>query len=175
MYTICLVEFWSSGHSVQVGAGPGDPELITARGLRRLSEADVVLYDALVHPDQLSVAGPDAELVFVGSMDGILYALDRRGGEVLWTFDTTREFTTLVNDLTLRTFKVCDEALQQAASFIQAIQDRQGVRISCVEEIAYRLGYIDRDQLRKLAANLMKNDYGIYLMELADESENDQK
>ena len=53
-----------------VGAGPGDPELITARGLRRLREADVVLYDALVHPDQLSAARPDAELVFVGKRAG---------------------------------------------------------------------------------------------------------
>ncbi len=53
-----------------VGAGPGDPELITARGLRRLREADVVLYDALVHPDQLSAAKPDAELVFVGKRAG---------------------------------------------------------------------------------------------------------
>jgi uroporphyrinogen III methyltransferase/synthase len=53
-----------------VGAGPGDPELITARGLRRLREADVVLYDALVHPDQLSEARPDAELVFVGKRAG---------------------------------------------------------------------------------------------------------
>lgn len=53
-----------------VGAGPGDPELITARGLRRLREADVVLYDALVHPDQLTAAKPGAELVFVGKRAG---------------------------------------------------------------------------------------------------------
>jgi uroporphyrinogen III methyltransferase/synthase len=53
-----------------VGAGPGDPELITTRGLRRLREADVVLYDALVHPDQLHAARPDAELVFVGKRAG---------------------------------------------------------------------------------------------------------
>lgn len=53
-----------------VGAGPGDPELITARGLRRLREADVVLYDALIHPDQLNAARPDAELVFVGKRAG---------------------------------------------------------------------------------------------------------
>jgi uroporphyrinogen III methyltransferase/synthase len=44
--------------------------LITARGLRRLREADVVLYDALVHPDQLDAAGPDAELLFVGKRAG---------------------------------------------------------------------------------------------------------
>ncbi len=65
------------------------------------------------------------------------------------------------------------EALQQAASYVQAIQERQGLKISCLEEIAFRLGYIDRNQLRQLAANFMKNDYGRYLMELADESEDD--
>jgi glucose-1-phosphate thymidylyltransferase len=63
------------------------------------------------------------------------------------------------------------EALQQAASYVQAIQERQGLKISCIEEIAFRLGYIGKDQLRKLAGEFMKNDYGHYLMELADEPE----
>ncbi len=53
-----------------LGAGPGDPELITARALRRLNEADVVLYDALAHPDLLRHAKPEAELVFVGKRAG---------------------------------------------------------------------------------------------------------
>ncbi len=53
-----------------LGAGPGDPELITARALRRLGECDVVLYDALVHPDLLAHARPGAELVFVGKRAG---------------------------------------------------------------------------------------------------------
>lgn len=61
------------------------------------------------------------------------------------------------------------EALQQAASYVQVIQDRQGLKISCIEEIAYRLGYIDRTQLLVLAAELAKNDYGRYLMDLANE------
>ena len=61
------------------------------------------------------------------------------------------------------------EALAQASAFVQAIQDRQGVKISCVEEIAYRLGYINTGQLKKLAKNLLKNDYGQYLMEIAAE------
>jgi uroporphyrinogen III methyltransferase/synthase len=60
----------SAGKVYLVGAGPGDPELITARGLRRLREADIVLYDALVHPDQLNAARSDAELVFVGKRAG---------------------------------------------------------------------------------------------------------
>lgn len=63
------------------------------------------------------------------------------------------------------------EALQQAASYVQAIQERQGLKISCVEEIAFRLGYIDREQLRKQAAIYTRNDYGRYLIEIADESE----
>ena len=60
------------------------------------------------------------------------------------------------------------EALQQAASYVQAIQERQGLKISCVEEIAFRLGYIDAAQLRLLASNYLKNDYGRYLMEIAE-------
>ncbi|MGE0789695.1 MAG: uroporphyrinogen-III C-methyltransferase [Sandaracinaceae bacterium] len=53
-----------------IGAGPGDPELITLRGRRRLAEADLVLYDALIHPDVLGYARADAERVFVGKRAG---------------------------------------------------------------------------------------------------------
>jgi len=63
------------------------------------------------------------------------------------------------------------EALQQAASYVQAIQERQGLKISCVEEIALRLGYIDSEQLRNMASNYLKNDYGRYLVEIANESD----
>jgi len=61
------------------------------------------------------------------------------------------------------------EALQQASSFIQAIQERQGVKISCIEEIAYRLGYINSRQLAYLADDMQKNDYGQYLLEIIEE------
>ena len=61
------------------------------------------------------------------------------------------------------------EALQQAASYVQAIQERQGLKISCVEEVAFRMGYIDAAQLRILASEYLKNDYGRYLLEIADE------
>jgi glucose-1-phosphate thymidylyltransferase len=64
------------------------------------------------------------------------------------------------------------EALQQAASYIQAIQDRQGLKVSCIEEIAYNLGYIDRKELANLAAGLAQNEYGQYLLRLIDEEEN---
>lgn len=58
------------------------------------------------------------------------------------------------------------ESLMQAASFVQTIQNRQGLKISCIEEIAYRMGYIDAEQLLKLAQPLKKNDYGLYLEQL---------
>ena len=58
------------------------------------------------------------------------------------------------------------ESLQQASSYVQAVQERQGLKIACIEEIAFRLGYIDKNQVEKLAASMMKNQYGQYLMEL---------
>ncbi len=64
------------------------------------------------------------------------------------------------------------EALQQAASYIQAIQDRQGLKVSCIEEIAYDLGYISKEELASFAASMAKNEYGQYLMRLIAEEEN---
>ncbi|MDX2501081.1 MAG: glucose-1-phosphate thymidylyltransferase RfbA [Deltaproteobacteria bacterium] len=63
------------------------------------------------------------------------------------------------------------EALQQAASYVQAIQERQGLKVSCIEEIAFRLGYIDSEALKNLASKYLKNDYGQYLMEIAREQD----
>ena len=59
------------------------------------------------------------------------------------------------------------ESLLQAGSFVHTIQTRQGLKISCIEEIAYRMDYIDEAQLLKLAEPLLKNDYGKYLQRLA--------
>ena len=61
------------------------------------------------------------------------------------------------------------ETLLSAASFVQTIQARQGLKISCVEEIAYRMGYIDAEQVERLAQPLMKNEYGKYLMRIIEE------
>jgi glucose-1-phosphate thymidylyltransferase len=58
------------------------------------------------------------------------------------------------------------ESLLQAASFVQTVQERQGLMISCPEEIAYRMGYIGKDQLLALADQLKNNGYGKYLMTL---------
>ena len=58
------------------------------------------------------------------------------------------------------------ESLLSAASFVQTIQARQGLKISCIEEIAYRMGYIDAEQVLSLAEPLAKNEYGVYLKRL---------
>ena len=60
------------------------------------------------------------------------------------------------------------ESLLQAGSFVHTIQTRQGLKISCIEEIAYRMNYIDSNQLEKLAEPLSKNEYGQYLLQLAN-------
>ncbi len=61
------------------------------------------------------------------------------------------------------------ESLQQASSYVQAVQDRQGLKIACIEEIAYQLGYITLDQLADLATDLLKNQYGQYITDIVAE------
>jgi glucose-1-phosphate thymidylyltransferase len=61
------------------------------------------------------------------------------------------------------------ESLIEASQFIQTIEKRQGLKIACPEEIAYRMGYIDAEQVRRLAAPLAKNGYGQYLLRMLDE------
>jgi glucose-1-phosphate thymidylyltransferase len=61
------------------------------------------------------------------------------------------------------------ESLLQAANFVQAVEDRQGMMISCPEEIAYRMGYIDREKLRESADAMSGNDYGSYLLRLLED------
>ncbi len=58
------------------------------------------------------------------------------------------------------------KTLMQANNFIEAIENRQGLKVACIEEIAYRLGYIGAEQIEKLAAPLAKNRYGKYLMDM---------
>jgi len=60
------------------------------------------------------------------------------------------------------------ESLNEASTFIQTIETRQGLKISCIEEIAYKRGLITKEQLIKLAEPLAKNDYGQYLLRLAN-------
>ncbi len=59
------------------------------------------------------------------------------------------------------------DALQKASVYVQTIQERQGIKIACIEEIAYQMGFIDEKQLLKLAKELQANEYGAYLTQVA--------
>ena len=61
------------------------------------------------------------------------------------------------------------DSLSEASTFIEVIEKRQGLKVACLEEIAYKRGWIDREQLRKLAEPMIKNDYGKYLLRRAEE------
>ena len=57
-------------------------------------------------------------------------------------------------------------SLMQAGQFVQVIEERQGLKIGCIEEVAYRMGYIDEEQLKKVALPLVKSGYGAYLLKM---------
>ena len=59
------------------------------------------------------------------------------------------------------------DSLSEASTFIEVIETRQGLKVACIEEIAYKRGWIDKDQLRKLAEPMAKNDYGKYLLSIS--------
>lgn len=58
------------------------------------------------------------------------------------------------------------DSLSEASTFIEVIEKRQGLKVACLEEIAYKKGWIDADKLRQLAAPMLKNDYGKYLLDI---------
>ncbi len=61
------------------------------------------------------------------------------------------------------------QSLMQAGQFVQVIEERQGLKVGCIEEVAYRMGYIDAEQLRKIAEPLQKSGYGEYLLRILDQ------
>ncbi len=63
------------------------------------------------------------------------------------------------------------ESLQQASHYVQAVQDRQGLKIACIEEIALELGYITINDIESLASDMLKNQYGQYIMDIITEKE----
>jgi glucose-1-phosphate thymidylyltransferase len=57
-------------------------------------------------------------------------------------------------------------SMTQASQFVQVIEERQGMKIGCIEEVAYRRGFINKEQLNELAKDLIKSGYGKYLLNL---------
>lgn len=62
------------------------------------------------------------------------------------------------------------QSLMQAGQFVQVIEERQGLKVGCIEEVAYRMGFIQEQQLKDIAAPLMKSGYGKYLMQIIEQS-----
>ncbi len=62
------------------------------------------------------------------------------------------------------------QSLMQAGQFVQVIEERQGLKIGCIEEVAFKMGYINKEQLIKIAQPLTKSGYGNYLLEVANHS-----
>jgi len=58
------------------------------------------------------------------------------------------------------------DSLMQAGQFVQVIEERQGLKVGCIEEVAYRMGFITADQLRGIAQPLLKSGYGKYLLRI---------
>lgn len=67
------------------------------------------------------------------------------------------------------------QSLLQASNFIEAVETRQGLKIGCLEEVAFRMGFINRQQLRALGDELKKSEYGAYLMRMADEEDHQRR
>jgi glucose-1-phosphate thymidylyltransferase len=67
------------------------------------------------------------------------------------------------------------DSLHQASAFVRAVQDRQGLKIACPEEIAFNLGYINAAELEALAAPMLKNEYGMYLMDILESSQSAER
>lgn len=67
------------------------------------------------------------------------------------------------------------KGLLEASNYVEAVQTRQGLYIACLEEIAYRKGYIDKEQLLELAKPLMKTEYGQYLVKIANENQSNEE
>ena len=65
------------------------------------------------------------------------------------------------------------DSLSEASTFIEVIEKRQGLKIACLEGIAYRQGWITTERMRELAAPMLKNQYGQYLLKVIDEIERD--
>lgn len=66
------------------------------------------------------------------------------------------------------------ESLLNAGTFIKVVEDRQGLKIACLEEIAFRMRWIDEKQLRRIAEPLLKNGYGKYLLDICKQEDNDK-
>jgi glucose-1-phosphate thymidylyltransferase len=144
-----VVEFDADGRAVSIEEKPARPKSSYAVTGLYFYDAQVVDIAASLEPSargELEITDVNLEYLARGQLQ-----VELLGRGTAWLDTGTHE------------------AMLQAGNFIQAVQERQGLMVSCVEEIAYRMGYIGREELRELAEIMAKNAYGQYLARLADE------
>ena len=142
-----VVEFDAEGHALSIEEKPEKPRSNYAVPGLYFYDNDVVDIAANVKPSargEIEITSVNNEYLRRGTL-----MVETMGRGFAW-LDTGNH-----------------DSLLDAADFVAAFQKRQGLYISCIEEIAYKKGFIDRDQLLKLAEPLLKTDYGKYLSEVA--------
>jgi glucose-1-phosphate thymidylyltransferase len=145
-----VVEFDAEGHAVSLEEKPAQPRSSYAVTGLYFYDNQVLDIAAGLKPSargELEIT--DVNLAY---LERSQLTVERLGRGVAWLDTGTHE------------------SLLQASQFVQTIEDRQGLMICCVEEIAYRMGYISADDLRRIALPMRKNSYGQYLLRMLEES-----
>ena len=146
-----VVEFDESGRAVSIEEKPAHPKSHHAVTGLYFYDADVVEIAKSLSPSargELEITDVNVAYLERGALH-----VELLGRGVAWLDTGTHE------------------SLQQASSFIQAIQERQGLEISCIEEIAFRQGWIGAAELAEIGRRMSNNRYGAYLLELAENAE----
>ena len=145
-----VVEFDADGQALSIEEKPTHPKSSHAVTGLYFYDADVVDIAASLKPSprgELEITDVNSVYLEQGSL-----MVEKLGRGTAWLDTGTHE------------------SLLQAATFIEAIEQRQGLKVSCIEEIAYRMKYIDAAQLQQLALPMSENTYGKYLLDVLKEA-----